>query len=152
MKQLAFLALVVAAACAGSREATPERRAEVAKRGATVMPFDLTKTHHVFEDNPEGGVQTVTSNDPTDTLQVRLIREHLQLEASRFAHGEFDDPMAIHGMAMPGLAELKSGAARITVAYSELPGGAVLRYKASEPALIAALHRWFAAQRMDHGS
>ena len=144
--------LILVAACAGKREASPERRAEVARRGAEVMPFDLAKTHHVFEDTGDGGVQTVTASEVTDTLQVRLIREHLQLESSRFAHGEFDDPMAIHGMAMPGLAELKAGSSRIAIAYSELPAGAAIRYKASEPSLIAALHRWFAAQRMYHGS
>jgi hypothetical protein len=152
MRNFFLTMLVLVAACAGKREASPERRAEVAQRGAQVMPFDLTKTHHVFEDTEDGGVQTVTANEVTDTLQVRLIREHLTLEASRFAHGGFDDPMAIHGMTMPGLAELKSGASRISVAYSELPAGAVIRYKASDPALVAALHRWFDAQRMDHGT
>jgi hypothetical protein len=152
MRSFFLTTLIFVAACAGRREASPERRAEVARRGAEVMPFDLAKTHHVFEDTDSGGVQTVTANDLTDTLQVRLIREHLTLEASRFVKGEFDDPMAIHGMSMPGLAELKAGASRFSVAYSELPGGAVLRYKASDPSLIAALHRWFDAQRMDHGS
>lgn len=144
--------LMLLGACTWKTGASPERKAEVARRGAEVMPFDLTKTHHVFEATDSGGVQTVTANDPADTLQVRLIREHLLLESSRFVQGDFDDPMAIHGMSMPGLAELKAGAARISVAYAELPAGAVLHYTASDPSLIAALHRWFEAQRIDHGS
>ena len=154
MRKVCFTiaSLMILGACTWKTGASPERKAEVAQRGAKVMPFDLTKTHHVFEDTDSGGVQTVTANDLTDTLQVRLIREHLLLESSRFVKGEFDDPMAIHGMSMPGLAELKAGASRFSVAYSELPAGAVLHYKASDPSLIAALHRWFAAQRMDHGS
>ena len=115
------------------------------------MPFDLAKTRHVFEDSADGGLQMVTANDPADTLQMRLVREHLQLEAARFSRGEFADPMAIHGHAMPGIAELRLGASRIRVTYAAIPAGATLRYATDDPALIAALHRWFAAQRRDHG-
>jgi hypothetical protein len=115
------------------------------------MPFDLAKTHHVFEKLPDGGVQRVWVKDHTDTLQIRLVREHLQEEAARFARGDFADPMALHGPAMPGLTELRAGAGRIDVAYAERPDGGVIRYRATEPALVAALHRWFDAQLVDHG-
>jgi len=152
------LAVMLVAACSSrpkppaEQTASPQRQAEVAARGAPVMPFDLSKTHHVFEDRPDGGIQRVTANDPNDTGQVSLIREHLQEEASRFARGDFEDPMAIHGKTMPGLAELRDGSARISVSYREIPGGAAIGYTTWEPALITALHRWFEAQRMDHGS
>ena len=136
--------------CAAREEASPERRAEVAARGALVMPFDLAKTTHRFESLPDGGRQTVSALEP-DSQQVRLIREHLRQEAERFSRGDFGDPAAIHGHDMPGLAELRRGAARITVTFSELPTGAELRYQTSEPALLTALHHWFAAQRRDHG-
>lgn len=116
------------------------------------MPFDLSKTRHTFQDRPDGGLQTVTANDPNDTVQVSLIRQHLQEEASRFARGDFEDPMAIHGKTMPGIDTLRSGSARISVSYREIPGGAAIGYYTNEDALIKALHRWFAAQRMDHGS
>jgi hypothetical protein len=151
-------ALLALSACSRSGEATgkqatasPERRAEVAEKGAKVMPFDLARTTHVFASLPDGGLQTVTAKDPGDTLQIRLIRDHLKSESERFARGDFEDPMAIHGHAMPGLAELRSGASRIGVAYAEVAAGAAIRYTARDPALIEALHRWFAAQRMDHG-
>jgi hypothetical protein len=145
-------------ACGGSRtsnpaeQASPERRAEVRARGALVMPFDLSKTTHVFESLPDGGLQTVSLKEAGDTQQVRLIREHLKSESERFARGDFDDPGAIHGHAMPGLAELRVGYSRIAVEYRETGTGAWIRYRTTDPALIAALHRWLAAQRSDHGS
>jgi hypothetical protein len=145
----ALLALV---SCGGSPEASPERRAEVAARGAQVMPFDLERTRHVFESLPDGGRQSVTALAAADTGQIRLIREHLREEAARFARGDFRDPAAIHGHAMPGLAELAAGAADIRVEFRELPEGGELRYLTAKPALRDALHRWFAAQRMDHGA
>ena len=136
----------------GRQQSLAERRSEVAAKGAEVMPFDLGKTTHVFQDLPDGGLQTVTANSPDDTVQVRLIQEHLQLEALRFAKGDFGDPRTIHGHSMPGLAELSQGAARIRVEYAGRRDGGVVRYTTNDPALVAALHHWFAAQRMDHGS
>jgi hypothetical protein len=132
-------------------KASPERRAEVAEKGARVMPFDLAKTTHVFESLPDGGLQTVTAKDPGDILQIRLIREHLRAESERFPKGDFEDPMAIHGHDMPGIAELRAGAGKFEVRYGEVPAGATIRYQANDASLIAALHRWFEAQRMDHG-
>ncbi len=115
------------------------------------MPFDLTRTRHVFTDLPDGGLQTVSALSIGDSLQVRLIREHLGSERDRFERGDFDDPMAIHGHTMPGLAELRAGASHIEVEYTPIEGGAQLRYRTTDPALIETLHRWFEAQRMDHG-
>ena len=149
VRGLALLLLGLAPAC--QTKASPERRAEVAEKGARVMPFDLAKTTHVFESLPDGGLQTVTARDPADTLQIRLIREHLRSESERFPRGDFEDPMAIHGHNMPGIAELRAGAGRFAVGYAEVPSGATIRYRATEAALIEALHRWFEAQRMDHG-
>jgi len=126
------------------------RQAEVAERGASVMPFDLERTTHAFRPLADGGVQTVTSNDG-DARQVELIREHLRLEAAAFARGDFASPAAIHGTDMPGLAELSAGASRMRVAYEDADTGGRLRFMTSDAGLVAALHRWFAAQRSDHG-
>ncbi|HEY9384086.1 MAG TPA: hypothetical protein VIP80_11300 [Gemmatimonadales bacterium] len=142
---------LLTASCSSQPQASAARRAEVAARGAEVMPFDLARTKHGFESLPDGGLQTVTANDAADTLQIRLVREHLQQEAAKFSRGEFADPMAIHGHAMPGLAELRQGAASIRIVFAAIPAGATIRYATDDPALVAALHRWFEAQRMDHG-
>src|SRR4028119_144000 len=68
------------------------RQAEIAVRGAQVMPFDLDKTTHTFEQSADGGVQTVTATRADDQEQILLIREHLQKEATAFSRGDFSDP------------------------------------------------------------
>ncbi len=147
------VAMVAVSACGGSgSSATTARRAHVEARGATVMPFDQSRTTHVFHATATGGVQSVVVNDPPDARQVTLIRAHLRKEASRFAAGDFTDPMAIHGMKMPGLDALRLGAARVHVSYADISGGAKISYSTTEPALVAALHDWFDAQLVDHGS
>lgn len=157
VRRTPMLALGTLAACASQdrehrERASPERRAEVAATGARVMPFDLTRTTHAFTSTGDGGVQTVTANDPGDMAQVRLIREHLRTESDRFTRGDFDDPMAIHGHQMPGVAELRTAGGKVRVEYNDLPAGARIRYETSDPGLLDALHRWFAAQRLDHGA
>ncbi|MEO5755435.1 MAG: hypothetical protein ABIQ51_01125 [Mesorhizobium sp.] len=119
--------------------------------GAEVMPFDLARSVHIFTPLKDGGTQDVVSRDG-DPTQVTLIRAHLNKEAAAFAQGDYSDPSAVHGQAMPGLAELRAGDGRMHVAFEQLPEGARLRFKASDPALVAALHDWFAAQVRDHGA
>jgi hypothetical protein len=127
------------------------RQAEVAERGREVMPFDLDRSTHRFSKTGTGGRQTVTADEPVDQRQVGLIREHLRAESERFRRGDFADPARIHGSEMPGLAELRAGAARIRIDYRELPDGAQLDYLTAEPPLLRALHAWFDAQVTDHG-
>ena len=116
------------------------------------MPFDQNRTTHVFRATATGGVQSVVAKDVNDTNQVALIRTHLRDEAKRFARGDFSDPMAIHGMNMPGLEELRHNDGRVRVEYSSAPRGAQITYVTSDPALRNALHDWFNAQLMDHGT
>ena len=142
-------AALVLAACGGDRPA--DRQAEVAERGSEVMPFDLDATTHTFTDTATGGVQRVTADDPADARQIELIRGHLREERERFSRGDFEDPAAIHGEDMPGVAELAAGYDRITVAYADHPAGAELTYTTDEPELIEAIHTWFERQVMDHG-
>ena len=127
------------------------RQEEVALRGAEVMPFDLEQTLHVFEKLDNGGLQRVVVKEPSNKEQISLIQRHLKEEAEKFRRGDFSDPARIHGQDMPGLAELKSGAGKIEVAYTPLPDGAQIRYTTKEPALVMALHHWFDAQVSDHG-
>jgi hypothetical protein len=130
---------------------TAARQAEVATRGAQVMPFSLDQTMHVFHSLDDGGVQTVTAKDPTNHEQIALIQAHLKEEAEKFQRGDFSDPAKIHGENMPGLAELKAGAGQLDVQYLPLPDGAQIRYTTKDPMLVMAIHHWFMAQRADHG-
>lgn len=134
-----------------AQRAPADRQAEVAARGAAVMPFDLERTTHIFEEQSDGGLQQVVVDDPADAEQIALIRGHLEEEAAKFQRGDFGDPAAIHGDGMPGLAELRESYSKIKVVYTEVPDGAQIRYTAGEPALVSAIHAWFAAQLSDHG-
>jgi hypothetical protein len=147
---VAGLAAGVLWAALGNDDAT-DRQREVAARGGQVMQFDLERTTHVFEKRPGGGVQTVVADDPADEREVGKVRAHLREEAEAFAAGRYDDPAAIHGMEMPGLAELQAGAARMSVSYEDVQAGGRIRYSSEDEALVRALHGWFDAQVSDHG-
>jgi len=154
----AIAAIVVVAVhdgqSSGDQATLAARRAAVELRGEHVMPFDQNATVHHFSHTIAGGVETVTTNDPHNAKQIRLVQQHLAHERDLFAVGDFSDPMAIHGMKMPGVQDLQRGAAagRLTIEYKKLNDGAQLTYRATEPALVKALHSWFDAQLMDHGS
>jgi hypothetical protein len=127
------------------------RQEEVAVKGAKVMPFNLEQTTHVFQKLDDGGLQKVVAKDPSNKKQIALIQSHLKEESEKFRIGDFSDPAKIHGEDMPGLAQLKAGAAKIDVRYSALPDGAQIRYQAKDPKLVTAIHQWFSAQLSDHG-
>lgn len=133
------------------RLSAQSRHAEVATRGAQVMPFDLEQTMHAFQPTADGGVQTVRAKDATNNNQIALVQQHLQEEAVKFQQGDFTDPASIHGADMPGLATLQPSAERINVRYTPLPDGGQITFTTAEPTLITALHDWFAAQLSDHG-
>lgn len=119
--------------------------------GSGVMPFDLSRSLHVFSPSPNGGTQLVLSLD-ADATQIDLIQKHLSMEAAAFTRGDFSDPASIHGEAMPGLAVLRSSAGRIQVRFEPMPQGARLQFETSESALATAVHQWFEAQVRDHGT
>jgi len=149
---LCGLAAIIAASAAVAA-AAPERQAEVAARGAEVMPFDLQATRHVFIKTASGGLQQVRVRNPKDAAQLRLVRMHVREIATRFRNGDFSAPGAIHGAAMPGLAELRRARpGAISVQYRDLRDGAQIRYASADPALVRALHQWFDAQLADHGA
>ena len=144
-------ALAVLIVAPGPVDARTPRQQQVEQRGQSVMPFDQHRTLHVFHDLPDGGVQRVVAKERRDAGQIALVRAHLREEARRFAHGDYGDPAAIHGRAMPGLAELARGYENVHVTYADVPGGGTIRYASADPRLVAALHRWFASQSADHG-
>lgn len=152
LRHLCAALLALAAAPLVTHAADPERQAQVARRGAEVMPFSLKATTHVFSETGDGGVQQVLAKDRADALQVRLVRQHLREIQAQFSKGDFSAPSHIHGNAMPGLARLE--AARpgdIAISYEDVEGGGALTYRTAQPALVSALHAWFAAQLADHG-
>jgi hypothetical protein len=127
-----------------------ERQAEVALRGAEVMPFNLDATTHIFEKTPKGGVQQVVA-DSNDPEQVRLIREHLKDISTKFAKGNFHEPGMIHGPEMAGLHELMMGHERLAMTYREIDLGGEIQFSSEDAKLVSALQAWFDQQVSDHG-
>ena len=132
---LAALGMVVSAT-AMAAEGQASRQADVARKGGEVMPFDLARTTHFFDDRDTGGIETVLANDG-DAKQVELIRAHLSHEASRFGGGDFSDPARIHGADMPGMAQLARAGKKLRVSYAELPRGASLTYASGDAAVVS---------------
>lgn len=141
--------ILLLASCSG--DDTESRQEAVAEAGADVMPFDLDATTHWFDPTDDGLVETVVADDPDDSENIRLIREHLREEEQRFDRGDYGDPATIHGDEMPGLAELEPGADDVEVTFDETPSGARLVFRTDDPALLDALRRWGEAQTSDHG-
>lgn len=129
-----------------------QRQAEVAKRGADVMPFSLKATTHVFTKTADGGLQRVVAKSAGDAAQVKLVRAHLRDIQAQFVKGNFSGPTHVHGAEMPGLAELEAATpGQIAIDYRDVSGGAELSYRTTDARLVLALHRWFDAQLSDHG-
>jgi hypothetical protein len=148
----AFLVAAAAALPLAAHAADAERTAEVARRGAEVMPFDLKATTHVFTKTRSGGIQRVVAKNPRDAQQIRLVREHLRKIRGDFLKGDFADPARIHGADMPGLQRLQAAKpGDVAIKYRDVPAGAELAYATRQPELVAALHQWFDAQLSDHG-
>ena len=130
-------------------ESTQER---IHQMSHAVMPFDMSKTLHIFRMTESGGVLSVVARDPGDAGQVTMIRRHLTHEAKNFKQGNYSDPAKLHGADMPGLKELEAGASQITVSYTELPAGAAITFRTADLHLLTAIHRWFGAQLSEHGA
>ena len=128
------------------------RQEHVHQMAHSVMPFDVSKTIHIFKMTESGGEQRVIAKDPGATDQIALIQHHLQHEAERFQHGDYSDPAMLHGADMPGLEDLEKGASRIKVSYAALPSGAEIMFETTDLHLLTAVHRWFGAQLSEHGA
>jgi hypothetical protein len=117
-----------------------------------VMPFDMSKTIHIFKMTETGGVQKVIARDPGDTDQIVMVQQHLKYEAERFQHGDYSDPISLHGTNMPGIKELQDGASAIRISYAALAAGAEITFTTTDLHLLTAVHRWFGAQLSEHGA
>jgi hypothetical protein len=130
---------------------TAVHRMDVDRASATVMPFSMDGTKHVFTLTASGGTQAVLVADG-DRQQIALVRAHLREESGAFARGDFSGPEAIHGPAMPGLRSLQRGHGRFQVSYADVPTGGQIVFVTRDARLVAALHQWFSAQVHDHGT
>lgn len=153
MRAFLMFGLVLATIAAdAAADDVNERQTEVRQRGADVMSFSIADTLHTFEKTPEGGVQRVEAR-AGHIEEVPKIRAHLKRIAQSFQSRDFSGPAHIHGESMPGLAELRGAASsELAIAYRDIDQGGEIRYTATSPGIVAAVHRWFDAQLSDHGS
>ena len=96
-----------------------------------VMPFDMSKTVHVFKMTESGGVQQVVAKDPDATDEIALTQQHLRHEAESFQRADYSDPAMLHGTDMPGLKELEARAQHIKGSYAMAPMRPFLRERRS---------------------
>jgi len=151
----ASLRIAIAAILLGFPATHPSAQAvqeHVHSASHAVMPFDISRTVHIFKMTELGGTESVVTRDPAATDQRDLIREHLRHEAAEFRKGNYSDPATLHGAGMPGIAELQKGAAHVRVSFSYLPNGASITFETPDIGLLTAIHRWFGAQLSEHGS
>jgi len=144
------ITVVLLGGSVGALAASSEERIHEMSRH--VMPFDMSKTVHIFKMTETGGVEKVVVRDAADTDQIALIRQHLKHEAAKFQRGDYSDPAWLHGADMPGLKELQAHASEIRVSYSELSEGAQITFETEDLRLLTAIHRWFGAQLSEHGA
>jgi hypothetical protein len=154
LRKISYLAQAVAIllSIAAAAVFAQTRQVHVHQMAPSVMPFDMSKTVHIFKMTESGGVQRVIAKDSGATDQIALIQQHLRHEAERFQHGDYSDPAMLHGADMPGLKDLQAGALRIKVLYAALPSGAEITFETTDLHLLTALHRWFGAQLSEHGA
>ncbi len=117
----------------------------------SVMPFDMSKTIHIFKMTESGGIERILVRNPSETSQIVLIRRHLKREAKKFQRGNYSDPVKLHGADMPGLKELAANASQIKISYAQLPTGAQITFRTENLQLLTTIHRWFGAQLSEHG-
>src|SRR5580693_9257325 len=86
--------------------AQDDHQAMVNAHGDHVMGFSHEKTTHHFELNYDGGVIDVRANDVPDTESRDQIRSHFGHIAQMFAAGNFNAPMLVHVVAVPGTATM----------------------------------------------
>lgn len=148
----AALALSVMLPACAPLSAQTTRQEDIHQHAHDVMPFDMSKTVHIFKMTEHGGVQRVVTREAGARDEVGLIQQHLMHEAAQFQNGNYADPMTLHGTDMPGIKELQEGASRITISYTALPDGAEIAFETTDIHLVTAVHRWFGAQLSEHGA
>jgi len=122
----------------------------VDKRGDEAMGFSHeTNTHHflLFKD---GGAIRILPNDPNDTDDLKMVRDHLKMITGMFSKGDFHLPMFIHDTTVPGTQMMKKLRTAITYRYEELPNGAQVRMATTDPKALEAIYNFLRFQIKDH--
>ena len=119
------------------------------ERGRMAMGVDqYTSTHH-FDALPDGG-RIELQRDVDDSAGVARIRAHMREIAQAFKAGDFSTPAMVHMREVPGAKVMAERRALITYEPRDLPRGAELYIRTSDPAAKRAIHDFMAFQRGEH--
>ncbi len=145
VRTAAFVFLAAAASAFGQ-----DHQTMVNEHGDHVMGFSHEKTTHHFELNYDGGVIEVRSNDARDTESRDQIRSHFRHIAQMFAEGNFNAPMLVHGVSVPGTATMTRLKAELHWNLQETPRGAKIVVVADNKEALDAVHEFLRFQIEDH--
>jgi len=152
--QAILMVLVLVFAAEGQQsnpqENPAEHHAAVTTRGEHVMGFSQEKTMHHFLLYKDGGVISVTANDPKDMQSRDMIRMHLSHIAGMFAAGDFNAPMLIHGTTPPGVPAMTELKKQIRYRYHDIDSGGQVRIQSVNPKAVAAIHEFLRFQIKEH--
>lgn len=143
---MAALAFVLHAAPASAQDTT---FAGVQTRGRAAMGIDQYTSTHRFDALPDGG-RIELQRDTADSAGVATIRAHIRAIAKAFGNGDFSTPEFVHMRMVPGTDVMAAKRALISYEPRDLPRGAELRIRTTDPEAVAAIHRFMAFQRSDH--
>lgn len=138
------------AACGRKPASSDSAFAGVQERGKAVMGVDQYTSKHVFEDLPDGGRIVLERDDAADTADIRTIRAHMQDIERAFHAGDFRSPFQVHAMEVPGTKVMAERREAIAYTAADLPRGAELRIRTTDPSALAAIRQFLAFQRSDH--
>lgn len=119
------------------------------ERGRTAMGVDqYTSTHH-FDALPDGG-RIELQRDIDDSAGVATIRAHIRDITRAFKAGDFSTPALVHMKDVPGTNTMSALRSVISYEAHDLPRGAELRIRTTDPAALRAIHEFMAFQRGEH--
>lgn len=153
MKIILAALLATAFAAHGQQKGTHAIAAQhtaMTKRGEQAMGFSQEKTTHHFRLFKDGGAIEVTANDAKDTASRDQIRQHLSHIAQKFAAGDFNVPMFIHGVDPPGAATMTDLRSQIHYLFQKIDSGARVRIETTNPQATEAIHAFLRFQIAEH--
>lgn len=111
----------------------------------------MTPLRHQFEPVPEGA-NIVLERGEHDDMGISQIRLHLLQISRAFKRGEFDFRGFIHAQPVPGADVMAEQSGKIEYAVEDLPHGAALRIRTSDPEALRAVHSFIAFQIAEHST
>lgn len=148
-RALVGAALTAAIAGTGCAPRAADDFAALQERGETAMGVDQYTSVHRFDALADGGRIELQAGGQ-DAGEIATIREHLRGIARAFQEGDYSTPAFVHMREMPGTREMAARRERIRFVYADLPRGGEVRITTGDPAALAAIHEFMAAQRHDH--